>query len=58
MSLWKVHPITQFLVCTKSGNACDPAKEGEWTLLEDYPKPAHTHALPSGSDAPIPVRTP
>lgn len=58
MSLWEVHPITQFLVCTKSGNACDPAKEGEWTLLEDYPKPAYTHALPSGSDAPIPVRTP
>jgi hypothetical protein len=46
MSLWEVHPITQFLVCMKPGNACDPAKEGEWTLLEDYPEPAHTHAQP------------
>jgi hypothetical protein len=58
MSLWEVHPITQFLVCTKSDNACEPAKEGEWTLLEDYPEPAHTHALPPApaSDAPIRVR--
>ncbi len=49
MSLWEIHPITQFLVCTKPGNACDPAKQGEWTLLEDYPEPAHTLPRPPAS---------
>ena len=32
-SLWEVHPITQFVVCTKADNSCDPARPGDWAPL-------------------------
>ncbi|HXM24093.1 MAG TPA: SH3 domain-containing protein [Terriglobales bacterium] len=32
-SLWEVHPIVQFLVCTKSDNSCDPNQAGDWAPL-------------------------
>jgi len=32
-SLWEVHPITQFLVCSKSDNSCDPSQAGDWIPL-------------------------
>jgi hypothetical protein len=34
-SLWEVHPITKFLVCTKQGNGCSPTSLAEWTPLEN-----------------------
>jgi hypothetical protein len=36
MSLWEVHPISEFLVCTGT-KACDPKKKTDWTKLEDVP---------------------
>lgn len=32
-SLWEVHPITQFSVCSKSDNSCDPLQATDWTPL-------------------------
>jgi len=32
-SLFEVHPITQFVVCTKSDNSCEAAKADDWTPL-------------------------
>ncbi len=32
-SLWEVHPISQFVVCVKDDNSCDPANPGDWTPL-------------------------
>jgi len=32
-SLWEAHPLTQFVVCTKPDNSCDPAQTGDWTPL-------------------------
>lgn len=32
-SLWEIHPITQFMVCTKADNSCDPAQAGDWAAL-------------------------
>jgi hypothetical protein len=32
MSLWEIHPITEFLVCRREH--CDPKKPGDWTALE------------------------
>jgi hypothetical protein len=32
-SLWEVHNLTQFMVCTKSDNSCDPAQPGDWAPL-------------------------
>jgi hypothetical protein len=34
-SLWEVHPITAFQVCTSG--TCDPNKPGDWTPLETFP---------------------
>lgn len=34
MSLWEVHPITEFFVC-ESGT-CDPAQRGQWIALTDW----------------------
>lgn len=36
MSLWEIHPITEFLVC-ESGT-CDPAKHSEWMTLTTWAK--------------------
>ena len=32
MSLWEIHPITDFLVCSR--DHCDPDRQGDWTALE------------------------
>ena len=32
-SLWEVHPITQFSLCAKSDNSCDPSQATDWTPL-------------------------
>ena len=32
-SLWEVHPISQFSVCVKDDNSCDPANTSDWTPL-------------------------
>jgi hypothetical protein len=32
-SLWEVHPLTAFMVCTKADNSCDPAQPGDWAPL-------------------------
>jgi hypothetical protein len=34
-SLWEVHPITAFLVCTST--TCDPSKTGDWAPLQHPP---------------------
>jgi len=28
-----VHNLTQFMVCTKSDNSCDPAQPSDWASL-------------------------
>ncbi|MEP6637526.1 MAG: SH3 domain-containing protein [Acidobacteriota bacterium] len=35
-ALWEVHPITQFFVCRRAGNACSAADVRQWTKLEDF----------------------
>ncbi|MBI3681284.1 MAG: SH3 domain-containing protein [Acidobacteria bacterium] len=35
-SLWEVHPITRFFVCTKPNNACSANNLPDWTPLEKY----------------------
>ena len=35
MSLWEIHPITEFYVCTKSGG-CDPSRADTWVSLEEW----------------------
>ena len=32
-SLWEIHPVTQFLVCMKTDNSCDPTLAGDWAPL-------------------------
>jgi hypothetical protein len=32
MSLWEIHPITEFLVCRR--DHCDPNRQSDWTALE------------------------
>jgi len=32
MSLWEIHPITDFLVCRQ--DHCDPNRQSDWTALE------------------------
>jgi len=32
-SLWEAHPLTQFVVCTKPDNSCDPSQAADWTPL-------------------------
>jgi uncharacterized protein YgiM (DUF1202 family) len=32
-SLWEAHPLTQFVVCTKPDNTCDPTQAADWTPL-------------------------
>jgi hypothetical protein len=35
-SLWEMHPITKFLVCTKSNNSCSNSDESQWVKLDDF----------------------
>ena len=32
-SLWEVHNLMQFMVCTKADNSCDPAQPSDWAQL-------------------------
>lgn len=32
-SLFEIHPITQFVVCSKADNSCDPTQPADWVLL-------------------------
>lgn len=32
-ALWEIHPVTQFVVCSKPDNTCDPAQSGDWVPL-------------------------
>lgn len=32
-ALWEVHPVTQFMICTKQDNSCDPNQAGDWIAL-------------------------
>ena len=32
-ALWEVHPLTQFMVCTKPDNSCDPNQAEDWIAL-------------------------
>ncbi len=32
-SLFEIHPITQFVVCTKSDNSCDSSQSGDWAPI-------------------------
>lgn len=34
-SLWEIHPITQFFVCKKTNNQCNPNTASDWKRLED-----------------------
>ena len=36
LSLWELHPVTQVLVCTRSGNNCRPDDPRAWQRLADY----------------------
>lgn len=36
-SLWEVHPISEFLVCTNP--PCSPTVKSQWKKLEDLPEP-------------------
>jgi hypothetical protein len=33
-SLWEIHPVTRFLVCTRDANDCDPNRDEQWQPLE------------------------
>lgn len=38
-SLWEVHPVTEFYVCNRGDNQCDPdrpGKNGGWVSLKDF----------------------
>jgi hypothetical protein len=32
-SLFEIHPITQFVVCIKSDNSCDPSQSSDWAPI-------------------------
>jgi len=36
-TVWEIHPVFQFWVCS-SGTNCDPSQQGGWTLLDDIPE--------------------
>jgi len=33
-ALWEVHPITAFMICQRSDNACDPNQPSQWKPLQ------------------------
>ena len=35
MSLWEIHPVTEFYVCV-AANGCDPAVHDQWITLADW----------------------
>jgi hypothetical protein len=35
-SLWEIHPVTEFLVCKKANNSCDPGTASDWKTLESF----------------------
>jgi len=34
MSLWEIHPVTEFFVC--DSGSCDPARHSDWMTLTDW----------------------
>lgn len=38
ISLWELHPVTEFYVCTRANNACNPSRTAQWTKLENFPE--------------------
>lgn len=36
MSLWEIHPVTQFFVCRRPNNNCNANNVTDWTRLEDF----------------------
>jgi hypothetical protein len=36
VSVWEVHPVKQFFVCAKAGNACRPDIRADWTPLARF----------------------
>jgi len=53
MSLWEVHPVTEFLVCAMEDGSpkarCDPSRAADWLPIENYPAPPPGHATEPGS---------
>ncbi len=35
-SIWEIHPITQFYICSRINNSCSAANIAGWTPLESY----------------------
>lgn len=35
-TIWEVHPVTQFFVCTRSNNSCSASNVSQWVKLEDF----------------------
>jgi hypothetical protein len=38
MSLWEIHPVTDFFVCGRADKNCAPRLSGDWVKLEDLPE--------------------
>lgn len=36
-TIWEIHPVTQFFVCTASGGCTDSSPDSDWTSLDDVP---------------------
>ncbi|HTS37154.1 MAG TPA: hypothetical protein VMH04_15875 [Candidatus Solibacter sp.] len=36
-TVWEIHPVTQFLVCTASAGCSDSSPDSDWTSLDDMP---------------------
>jgi hypothetical protein len=36
-TIWEIHPITQFYVCTASGGCASSSPASDWTKLDDMP---------------------
>lgn len=36
VSVWEVHPVKQFFVCTRAANACRPDSPADWTPLARF----------------------
>lgn len=35
-TIWEVHPVTQFFVCTRANNACSASNVSQWVKLEEF----------------------
>ena len=39
VSVWELHPVSDFFVCNKTNRKCDTTNPAEWTPLEDFVEP-------------------